>query len=379
MQTSGIQPYIRRGVSTNPDPTLAVAELAAQLDAVSLNSMLFFCSAAHDPERLAESLKNHFSCPSTGCTTAGEITSEKGYINGSIAAIGFASEKISFTPCFIPSLREFITADAGSRLAIPAGIDKQRHFALLLIDGLSMLEERVTAAIQRQLKGVSLVGGSAGDDLIYKKTSVYYDGAFHSGAAVMALFETDLPFKTFMLNHFKPTDCKLVITEAEPAARKVLEINGKPAAEEYARLIGSGSAILSEHYFANFPLMLKIGGNYYIRSIQSANLDGSLTFFCAIENGLVLTLGRPDDLSGQFADQLTAFSNEIEDIKLILGFDCILRKLELFTSGGDKKIKAILSSYPFTGFSTYGEQFGGVHINQTLTGVIIGGPSGKST
>ena len=44
--------------------------------------------------------------------------------------------------------------------------------------------------------------------------------------------------------------------------------------------------------FAAHPLVVKIGGEYFCRSIRRLNEDGSLSFFCAIDEGVVLTLGR---------------------------------------------------------------------------------------
>ena len=44
--------------------------------------------------------------------------------------------------------------------------------------------------------------------------------------------------------------------------------------------------------FATHPLVVRLGGAEYVRSIQKANPDGSLSFYCAIDEGLVLTLSR---------------------------------------------------------------------------------------
>jgi hypothetical protein len=38
-------------------------------------------------------------------------------------------------------------------------------------------------------------------------------------------------------------------------------------------------------FFAAHPLMVRAGGDYHVRSVQSANPDGSLTFYCAIDEG----------------------------------------------------------------------------------------------
>ncbi|HBI15344.1 MAG TPA: hypothetical protein DDY20_07505 [Desulfobulbaceae bacterium] len=363
---------IRRGGSTSKDAEQAVEELAAKLGATDLNSMLFFCAPTYDLDALGRAIRHHFECPVIGCTTAGEILAPAGYMQHSLVGVGFATPEISFTPMFIPSLTDFVNAPDASLLLSPLPNSPGRQFCLLLIDGLSMLEERVVAAIHHVLRRVPLIGGSAGDGLNFKKAFVYHEGRFYGNAATMAIFSTSLPFKIFQFQHFTPTKTKLVITEADIAHRNVSEINGLPAAEEYARIVGVAVDELSPSVFAAHPVMLRIGGEYYVRSIQKANADGSLTFYCAIENGLVLTLATSEHLLEQLSSQLADLSRDLPDLQLILGCDCILRRLELEQCDYFARIADILAQYPFIGFSTYGEQYGGIHVNQTLTGLAIG-------
>ena len=56
----------------------------------------------------------------------------------------------------------------------------------------------------------------------------------------------------------------------------------------------------------------------------------------------------------------------------MLTCDCILRSLEIVESGLTDRVGDILAANNAVGFNTYGEQFCGVHINQTLTGVALG-------
>jgi hypothetical protein len=58
---------------------------------------------------------------------------------------------------------------------------------------------------------------------------------------------------------------------------------------------------------------------------------------------------------------------------LMLGFDCTLRWTEFHQDGIAGEIGRLLARNQFVGFSTYGEQCDGLHVNQTLTGVCIGG------
>ena len=364
---------IRRSSSRAPDAERAVAELADQLGAAELNALVFFCAPTYDLDALGRAVQARFPCPAVGCTTAGEILSPLGYLDHSLVGVGFATPEISLATQFIPSLADFADAPDEAWEYPAAGPDEKR-FGLLLVDGLSMLEERVVAKIHQQFRGGALIGGSAGDNLDFGHTRVYHAGRFHERAGTWAVFTTTLPFKAFQFQHFEPTGTKLVITEADVATRTVAEINGLPAAEEYARAVGLTRGELSPAVFAAHPVMLRIGGEYYVRAIQKVNPDGSLTFFCAIELGLVLTLATSRSLPEEMERQLAGLAREVPDLQLVLGCDCILRRLELEQRREFARMAEILAPFPFVGFSTYGEQFGGLHVNQTLTGFAIGGP-----
>jgi hypothetical protein len=58
--------------------------------------------------------------------------------------------------------------------------------------------------------------------------------------------------------------------------------------------------------------------------------------------------------------------------QLVLGCDCILRKLEISQSSLTDRVGEMFMRNNAIGFNTYGEQFQGVHINQTLVGIAIG-------
>ena len=118
--------------------------------------------------------------------------------------------------------------------------------------------------------------------------------------------------------------------------------------------------------------MLRFGGEYYVRSIQKVNEDGSLTFYCAIDEGLVLRVAQGEDLVENLQGALREARKEIPSIKLTIGFDCILRRLEVAEKGLEEQVNEILKQNDVIGFNTYGEQYNFVHINQTFTGIALG-------
>ena len=247
-----------------------------------------------------------------------------------------------------------------------------RAFGLLLVDGLSLMEERVIAILANAVEDVPIAGGSAGDDLKLVGTHVFDGGTFHSDAALFLLCITTLPFKVIKTQHFVPTEQKLVITRAEPEKRIVHEINGCGAAEEYARLIGMEVADLKHLVYFASPLMLRVGGEYFVRSIQKINDDGSLTFFSAIDEGLVLRVAERKNLVENLEEAFEHVREVVPDIRLTIGFDCILRRLEVMDTDLQDDVDEILQKNNVIGFSTYGEQFKAVHVNQTFTGIVLG-------
>jgi len=362
---------VRRGYSCLRDPAAAVDELYSQLGP-DVSGLLFFCAPSFDLKILGQAIKDKFNCPVAGCTTAGEICSPQGYLENSLVGVGFTSSKISMNLVFIPSLQEFVNGKDQSPLTRLSALSEDSQFAFMLIDGLSLLEERVTSIVQHHLGNTPLIGGSAGDGLNFQKTCVYHQGEFYSGAALVSFFKTSLPFQTFRIQHFVPTETKLVITEADVDKRTVQEINGLPAAGEYARIVGVSESELSPEIFARYPLMLRIGGEYFVRSIRKSHPDGSLSFYCAIAKGLVLTLAHGDNLLKNLKARLTEISSDLGPPQLVLGCDCILRRIEVQERSEARELKKILAAYPFSGLGTYGEQYGGVHVNQTLTGLFLG-------
>lgn len=380
------QPSIRIAQSSAQEARQAVREFHAAVGQPDMEWVVFFCSSEYELDALAEEMNRLFAgVQVVGCTTAGEI-GPGSYQRHSLSGASFArgsctavSGRLDRLIRFDPARAKGFTSELLQRLESRAPqADSDNSFAFLLIDGLATREESVTYALQSALQGVPLVGGSAGDDLKFSKTHVYSEGGFHSDSAVLILVSTHLPFRTFKTQNFVSTSTRLVVTQADPARRIVREINGLPAAEEYARLVGVDIGDLSPMRFAATPVVLSIGGTDYVRAIQKVNSDGSLSFFCTIEDGLVLRVAHGVDLVENLEQTFEAIRAEIGAPQIVFGCDCILRNLEMSRTGDRARIESIFRHNNTIGFSSYGEQFHGVHVNQTFTGIAIGAAPGAS-
>lgn len=371
---------IRISQSCASDVRKAVAEFHAGVAQPDTELVMFFCSSEYDLDMLAGEMRRLFSgIPVIGCTTSGEF-GPAGYRSHSIAGASFPGKDFSIATRLVTGLAGLNAAKSRSTISDllgqlddkSPGVDRNRCFAYLMIDGLSMREEQVAHALQHALDEIPLVGGSAGDDQKFSQTCVYHEGRFHADSAIVALFLTARPFKLFINQSFTPSECRLVVTRAEPEKRIVHEINGLPAAEEYARLIGVDVRALDSTHYADTPIVVRMGGVDFVRSIRQANPDGSLTFYCAIDEGVVFRLVHTGDMVADLEHLFGNIRDSIGEPEIVLGCDSILRKLEMSNKGTHDRVEQIFQRHHVVGFNTYGEQYRGIHVNQTLTGVAIG-------
>lgn len=355
----------------------AVAELRANLPPASYAHLVLFFSPRYAPQDVADAVSDVFGeTPFSGCTSSGEI-SPAGIHTGSIQIVAFERSMFRIVSTVIENADRSGMEDASqiARRLKSQFVDQceaANKFALLLTDGLSNNEETLVAAVNWALGDIQMVGGSAGDDLKFEATALIHNGRIVNNAAILILVETNVPFHAFKTQNFDPTPAKLVITAADAERRIVHEFNAEPAALEYANAIGLIPEDLGPFSFASHPLVVKVGSDYYCRSIRNMNPDGSLSFFCAIDIGLVLTVARPTDLVDATEATLSEVDKLLSGTQMILGFDCILRRLDAENRQMGSRIEQIYQRHKVVGFHTYGEQYNAMHLNQTLTGIAFG-------
>lgn len=114
----------------------------------------------------------------------------------------------------------------------------------------------------------------------FKETAIYSNNEWLRGDSALVLAHTKLSFEVFSTHHYTSMSERIVITRADPSNRNILEINGRPAAQEYARLIGCTVSDLNADKLSQYVMLVNIGGRQYVRSVARANKDDSLTFAC---------------------------------------------------------------------------------------------------
>ncbi|AUH35322.1 GfdT protein [Paracoccus tegillarcae] len=308
------------------------------------------------------------------CTTAGEIAG--GYVEDQIVAIGLPYTHFRTSVVTIPDLgamdpslqvREMILA---RQMTAEDGPDFRHEFAFLMVDGLTMREDALMRMVAQGLGPVPLFGGSAADGLRFERCLIGRGGHVMTNAAVIAFVRTDCPIKVFSFDHLEAGDRRMVVTRADRDRRIVQRINDEPAAREYARILGKDPDQLTTLSFSAHPLVVRVGGAFYVRSIQRITEDGDLVFYSAIDEGVVLTVAQNRDIAQTLEQDLQAIAGA-GDLDRILMCDCILRRQEAEQTQLTRQMSDSLRRHDVVGFSTYGEQYGAMHVNMTMTGVAF--------
>ena len=373
---------VARAHASGPAPQAVaslVADLRGGLAGQDAGVVLFFASAAYEPQDLAGPLAGKFAEANVlGCSTAGEFTDGVSGTGG-VTAIAFPVSVIARSAAALADL----TYDAlGATLAavqvVEAGLgsalrtlDPGRHVGLVLIDGMHGVEEAVNEALGNAAPLLDVVGGSAGDDLAFQDTWVSVGDQVSRDGAALVVCETTGPFTVLKTCTFSPTGKKLRVTRAGLADRIVHEFDGRLATEAYAEAIGIDPAGLDSAVFMQHPVGLMVDGAPFIRSPQQVTGDGGIKFYCQIPEGMEVDVMQSGDLVSETSE---AFAAAVEGlggaVRGAVLFNCILRRLELEANGQTQGFLDAFRGTPVAGFHTYGESWLG-HMNQTLTGVVF--------
>ncbi len=361
----------RTATSSNPNPTDAAREIVQAFAGIAPTFIVYFATSKLEHEELGRELGAAFAgTPSIGCTTSGELAGDR-MLKGTVVAAAFEADIIeSARVALVRDMTSEEHVKSALEHLIPGGdpLHPTTHIGLALHDGLSLNEERVMATLST-LSNVPFVGGSAGDDLAFKATRVFANFVPISGASALCVLKPTRGYRILKTQSFDVLDDVLAVTEADEATRTVHSFNGRPAAEEYARLVGVPLSDLPTRFFKNPLGLVTASGEPFVRSPMQVQ-GPSVVFYCQIKEGMQLRLLSSRDIVADTARDLEAAASEMRGVRAVLNFHCILRTLELEERGQTAAYGRVFAKYPMVGFSTYGESYIG-HINQTSTMVLF--------
>ncbi|MBE7553362.1 MAG: FIST C-terminal domain-containing protein [Anaerolineales bacterium] len=361
--------------STETSPERNAADLAAQLSGFSARFILFFASSNFEPAALGTAMQKQFpTAEIIGCTTAGELAAGK-MLKDSVAAMAFDAETLEDvaigvvqnlrTENQVPQVFAAFEKHTGQKMM---ALDFNQYVGLVLIDGLSGVEEKVMDKIG-DLTNILFVGGSAGDDLKMKATYVFAGGKAYTDAAVLALLKPKVGFEVVKTQSFRTLDKVFTATRVNEDQRVVFEFDGEPASEAYARAVGLPIEEANSQFFGQ-PLGLMVDGEPYVRAPGQFLQEGAMMFFCQIKEGMELSLLQATDILEDTRALVQAKKEKLGQISGLINFHCLARTVVLEQQKQLEEYGRIFTDIPTVGFCTYGEQYLG-HMSETSVMVFF--------
>lgn len=355
-----------------------VLDIKNKLSCCNAKIVIFFASSDFNQEILSKLMQEAFSDSVVfGCSTAGEITSGE-MLKNSAVAMAISSNIVSDVKLEVVenikknlNLEKAFTSFENHFNESLYTMDPSKFVGMVLIDGLSMKEEKIMDLIGNRTN-VNFVGGSAGDNFKFIKTYVCAYGKSYTDSTILALLKinNDAEFSIIKTQSFKVLKPLLIANKVNEENREVIEFNYKPAAVAYAEAVGAASIEEVSKYFPTNPVGLPIGENdLFVRSPQQIK-GTSMLFYCNILKGMEVRLLESTNIIKDTKLALKNKINELGQIDGIVNFDCIERSFELKKNKLEKQYGEIFSDIPTIGFSTYGEEFIG-HLNQTATMLVF--------
>lgn len=349
----------------------AVAQLVSGFAGFPVKAIVFFASSFYDNTEIAPLMLGAFPGAKVfGCSSYAEITGN-GIHFRSISAMAFSEDAFDD---FAITVAENISSDpwalekAFARLENKLGakmmdLDYKRYFGVTLFDGGSTGIENFLERIGN-LSDITFIGGYASDDFTFTDVRVYFEGANHTDAAILAVLKPRHNFKLLKTQSALPTDHSFLVTGADESRKIIHTLDNRPAVEVYAEAMGLTTAQLTDEVFLYNPFALMVDGQPFIRTVRQPTRDGGVQLFCAVKDGLRLRLMKPSDIVDRTRRDLADAQREIGKIRAILDFDCAHRAMMLGDANRYPDYVKLFKNFEVAGFSTYGEAYIGF-INQT--------------
>lgn len=250
--------------------------------------LLVFASGAYDLPPLVEAIAEiSVGVPLVGCTSAGEFGAD-GPAERSVVVLALGGDGLTFS---VAAVTGVAPREAGGRVAACVGdvADRSHRVLMLLADGPPATHaDIVRGAYSVAGAGVPLVGGVAAHPRFdhRHRAAVVYGGAVLRDAVVAVAIGSDAPLGIGVRHGWRESGEALLVTRAEPG--RVLELDGRPAAEVYRELLGDVNP--TREVVLGHPLgMQQRVGEAHIRAVA---LDDDGALCCAAPAGALVWLMR---------------------------------------------------------------------------------------
>jgi hypothetical protein len=359
------------GHSDDIDLDAALATVFAECDAALAGAParagIIFGAWDIDHRALVDAVRGHYpGIEIAGATTAGEMSSVIGFSEDSVALAVFASDAVEITAGIGIDLLADPAGAAGRAVAMARSKATQPSRLCLVMPTIEGVEagpifEGLRAALGA---GVPIVGGGASPEDpaaplgATESLQLANDVITHDSIAIL-LFSGALDFSFGVETGWQGVGPRGVVTRTSPEG--VLEIDGRPAIDFYARYLGTGQPPIAN------PLAVFEGGGsdrFYLRTPVNWDPDsGRVGFFGVVPEGATVQItvaGTEQIFEGARAsmqDALAAYpAGKTPDAALL--YSCATRRFLLGTRVGREfeMVRDLLgTSIPIAGMYCLGE------------------------
>ena len=324
------------------------------------------------------------TAPIIGCTSSAGLITPDGFVTGEkgftgILAIGDPDMKVGVAG----SERGKDPRETGRKLAKEAmknaGEDSVPAYFYMVASPAE--EEEYIKGIEDIVGRVPIFGGSAADNTVEGKWSIYTSDKIFSDGAAVAFFYTDKQMGNVFTGEYNETTNSGVITKIE-GKRTLVEIDGEPALKKYAEWTGAKAKDLKENNLlattVTKPLGVKdrLGDLIAIRHPMYGNKDGSMNIGAnlAVNTAVIQMEASVDELIDATGKTMKELNKEMNgDIGAYLLVHCGGRRLAIGDRIGEvvEQIKKEAKGVPFLGVFTFGEYGVKDHGSNTTGGLML--------
>lgn len=373
--------------STNENSYEQGKETAAKavVDLVETKVAFLYTSVDSDVKEVLEGAISELgTAPIIGCTSSAGLITPDGFISGEkgftgILALGDPDLKVGVAG----SERGKDPRETGRKIAKEAmknaGEDCVPAYFYMVASPAE--EEEYIKGIEDVVGRVPIFGGSAADNTVEGKWSIYTnDKIFNDGAAV-AFFYTNKQMGNVFTGEYNETTNSGVITKIK-GKRTLVEIDGVPALKKYSEWTGTkakeldGSNLLATTVTKPLGVKDRLGDLIAIRHPMFGNKDGSMNIGAnlAVNTAVIQMEASVDELIDAAGKTMKELNKEMEgDIGAYLIVHCGGRRLAIGDRIGEvvKQIKKEAKGVPFLGVFTFGEYGVKDHGSNTTGGLML--------
>lgn len=368
------------GYSKNADAYEAGVETAkVASEGIAPKIGLLFNSVGYDQKKFMEGIKSVM--PNTdviGCTTSAGILVSDGYmIDEAGTAEMLTLDDEDMTVACYGMAKKKSARETGREVAIKAlekaGLDYAPDYFFMSASPAE--EEEYIKGIQDVIGRVPCFGGSAADNTVEGKWSIFYNDTIFNDGVVAAFFYTAKDIATVYTGAYNETKDMGIITKLN-SVRVLAEIDGEPALDKYKKWRGlkdedvNGGNLLVTTITSPLGVKDRLGNLTAIRHPMNGNDDKSMNIGANLAEGtaVIRMEATVDELINSTGKTLKELKKKCPNAGAYLLIHCGGRRLGI----GDRmnevyeQLKKEAGDVPFITVFTFGE-YGYTADDQTNT------------